>query len=57
MLLSGKAVTLRIYLCTHDKEVVMVELDTEDLEKAAMGKTNFTEEQLHPVKLLHFDLA
>ena len=57
MLLSGKDITLRIYLRTHDNEVVLVELGREDLEKAAMGKANFTEEQLHPVKLLHFDLA
>jgi hypothetical protein len=57
MLLSGKDITLRVYLRTHDNEVVVVELGREDLEKAAMGKANFSEEQLHPVKLLHFDLA
>jgi hypothetical protein len=57
MLLSDKDITLRIYLRTHDNEVILVELGREDLEKAAMGKANFSEEQLHPVKLLHFDLA
>ena len=43
MPLSSRDITLRIYLCTHDKEVVMVELAPEDLEKAAMGKANSTE--------------
>jgi hypothetical protein len=57
MLLSGKDITLRVYLRTHNNEVVLVKLGREDLEKAAVGKANFTEEQLHPVKLLHFDLG
>lgn len=56
MLLSGKHITLRVYLRTHEGEVVLVELGHEDLEKAAVGKAQFTEEQLHPVKLLRFEL-
>ncbi|EJL79061.1 hypothetical protein PMI15_04049 [Polaromonas sp. CF318] len=57
MLLSGKDIKLRIYLRTREDELILVELEREDLEKAAIGKTQFAEEQLHPIRLLHFELA
>lgn len=57
MLLSGKDIKLRIYLRTHEDELILVELEREDLEKAAIGKAKFSEEQLHPIKLLHVELS
>lgn len=57
MLLSGQDLKLRIYLRTHAGEVLLVELEHEDLEKAAIGKARLSEEQLHPLKLMHCDLA
>ena len=48
MLLSGKDITLRIYLRTDDNEVDLVKLGREDLEKAAMDKTNFSEGSFIP---------
>lgn len=57
MLLSGKDIKLRIYLRTREDELILVELEREDLEKAAIGKSQFAEEQLHPIRLLHFELA
>jgi hypothetical protein len=57
MLLSTKDIKLRIYLRTQAGEVVLVELENEDIEKAAVGKVHFSEDQLHPIKLMHCELA
>ena len=57
MLLSSNGIRLRIYLRTHDGDDVLVELESDDIEKAAMTKARMTEEQVHPVKLVRFELA
>jgi hypothetical protein len=57
MLLSSQDVKLRIYLRTHEGEVLRVELEHEDIEKAAIRKACLTEEQLHPIRLMRCELA
>jgi hypothetical protein len=57
MLLSSQDVKLRIYLRTHEGEVLLVELEHEDIEKAAISKAHLSEEQLHPLKLMRCDLG
>jgi hypothetical protein len=57
MLLSGTGIKLRIYLRTHDGGDILVELENDDIEKAAMAKAQVTEEEVHPVKLVRFELA
>jgi hypothetical protein len=34
-----------------------VELESEDIEKAAMAKASVTEEQVHPIRLMHIDIG
>jgi hypothetical protein len=57
MLLSSKEIKLRIYLRTHAGDDILVELQNDDIEKAAMAKARLTEEDVHPVRLAHFELA
>jgi hypothetical protein len=57
MLLSSTGIKLRIYLRTHDGNDILVELESDDIEKAAMSKAQVTEEQIHPVRLMRFELA
>lgn len=57
MLLSGTGIRLRIYLRTHDGDDILVELESDDIEKAAMAKAQVTEEEVHPVKLVRFELT
>jgi hypothetical protein len=56
MLLSSTGIRLRIYLRTHGGDDILVELESDDIEKAAMAKAQVTEEEVHPVKLARFDL-
>ena len=55
MLLSRTEIKLCIYLRTYDGESVFVELESEDIEKAAMLKAKVTEEQVHPIGLMHIE--
>lgn len=57
MLLSSTGIKLRIYLRTHDGDDILVELESDDIEKAAMAKAQVTEAEVHPVKLIRFELA
>lgn len=57
MLLSSTGIKLCIYLRTHDGEDVFVELENEDIEKAAMAKANVTEEQVHPISLMRIEFV
>jgi hypothetical protein len=57
MLLSSTGIRLRIYLRTHDGDDILVELESDDIEKAAMTKARMTEEEVHPVKLVRFELG
>lgn len=56
MLLSSTGIRLRIYLRTHGGDDILVELESDDIEKAAMAKAQVTEEEVHPVKLARFEL-
>jgi hypothetical protein len=55
MLLSSTEIRLRIYLRTHGGDEILVELESDDIEKAAMVKAQVTEEEVHPVKLARFE--
>ncbi|WP_332775191.1 hypothetical protein [Polaromonas sp.] len=55
MLLSTTRIKLCIDLRTHDGESVFVELESEDIEKAAMLKANVSEEQVHPIGLMRIE--
>jgi hypothetical protein len=57
MLLSSTDIKLRIYLHTQEGESLFVELESEDIEKAAMAKASVTEEQIHPIRLMHIDVG
>jgi hypothetical protein len=57
MLLSSTDIKLRIYLHTQEGESLFVELESEDIEKAAMAKASVTEEQVHPIRLMHIDIG
>ncbi len=57
MLLSGTGIKLRIYLRTHDGDNLLVELQSDDIEKAAMAKAQVAEEAVHPLKLVRFELT
>ncbi|SFU61736.1 hypothetical protein SAMN05216350_103162 [Polaromonas sp. YR568] len=57
MLLSSTGIKLRIYLRTYDGEDILVELERDDIEKAAMAKARVSEADVHPIKLLRFELA
>ena len=57
MLLSSTGIRLRIYLRTHGGDDILVELESDDIEKAAMVKAQVTEEEVHPVKLVRFELV
>ena len=57
MLLTSTGIRLRIYLRTHGGDDILVELESDDIEKAAMAKARVTEEDVHPVKLVRFELA
>ena len=57
MLLSSTGIKLRIHLRTHDGQNVFVELEHEDIEKAAMAKANVTEEQVHPISLMRVEFV
>lgn len=56
MLLSRTEIKLCICLHTNDGKNVFVELESEDIKKAAMVKANVSEDQLHPVGLMHFEV-
>jgi hypothetical protein len=56
MLLSGTDIKLRIYLHTREGENLFVELENEDIEKAALVKASVTEEQVHPIRLLRIEV-
>lgn len=55
MLLSRTGIKLCIYLRTNDDESVFVELESEDIKKAAMFKANVSEEQVHPIGLMRIE--
>ena len=55
--LFSNASMLRIYLRTQEGEVLLIELEREDLEKAAKNKRFFIDEEAHPVKLLRVELV
>lgn len=55
MLLSRTGIKLCIYLRTNEGESVFVELESEDIKKAAMLKANVTDEQVHPIGLMHIE--
>jgi hypothetical protein len=57
MLLSSTGIKVRIYLRTHDGDDILVELESDDIEKAAMSKAQVSEESVHPVKLVRFELT
>ncbi|MEP6772234.1 MAG: hypothetical protein ABI893_10570, partial [Polaromonas sp.] len=50
MLLSSTGIKLSVHLRTHDGESVYVELENEDIEKAAMAKASVTEAEVHPIR-------
>ncbi|WP_457306415.1 hypothetical protein, partial [Polaromonas sp. P5_E6] len=52
MLLSSTGIKLRVHLRTHDGENVFVELENEDIEKAAMAKASVTEAEVHPIRMM-----
>jgi hypothetical protein len=57
MLLSSTGIKVRIYLRTHGGDDILVELESDDIEKAAMSKAKVSEDQVHPIKLVRFELT